>query len=619
MVLVDNINILKEAYPYTWRKFKDLEGSINVNLVQFEDTKKGDKTLYVEKDGKKVYLHSKYDPIRESEAILDEYKEVLNDTTVIFYGIGLGYHVDLFLKRYPNINYYIYEPIPEILNAYLSYKSIKKMSSSKLKDIVLGDDELDIRNFFSQFIDKSNKNILQISLNSHIKIFPDKYKKFIELFKETMKDKKSTVGTNLVFQKRWIINSMKNFGEVLSTPNIIIEKKDEFKNKPAVLVAAGPSLNEEIENLRYIKENGLAYIFSIGSAINTLIHHNIYPDAATTYDPGAFNQNVFKTIKEKDIVEVPMIFGSSVGFETIEDYPGRKYHILTSQDSVSNYYLKDKDEKIFNIVQDASTIAVVTMQLLYKLGFNPIILVGQNLAYRGREQHSEGISYSNNLTDEEIEKSVRVKDVYGNEILTSEGFNSMRQQMEAYIRILPNVKVINTTKGGANIEGTEFIELKKIINMNLKESIVEEDWLNTRKTNYDKDYLENQANKMDKAYIRTLKINKDYNNILNKIEKSINNRKFSQTENLYIKLDKELRKIENNDYYKTFILPMNRVQYKILVDSIDSLNEEKDPYVKGKKIIESFKNFINICDRDIEMIKPIYEEMKENIDKFCSK
>lgn len=161
---------------------------------------------------------------------------------------------------------------------------------------------------------------------------------------------------------------MKNFGEVLNTPNILLEKKGEFKDKPAIIVAAGPSLNEEIENIRYIKENGLAYIFSVGSAVNTLVYHNIYPDAATTYDPGKFNQNVFTKIKEKEIKDIPMVFGSSVGYETLLNYPGKKYHMITSQDSVSNYYLRNENNKPIDMVYDAPTIAVVTLQLLYELG-----------------------------------------------------------------------------------------------------------------------------------------------------------------------------------------------------------------------------------------------------------
>ena len=126
----------------------------------------------------------------------------------------------------------------------------------------------------------------------------------------------------------------------------------------------------------------------------------------------------------------------------------------------------------------------------------------------------------------------------------------MRQQMEQYIKILHNVKVINTTKGGAHIEGTDFIELKIVIDKYLKEKVVEDNWLEGNKTKYDREYLETQSKKMDIAYKRALKLIDDYYDTLNKIERLIGNKNFNQAEKTYIKLDKVLRKIENNDFSK---------------------------------------------------------------------
>lgn len=611
MILIDNINILKESYPGAWEKLKQYEDEENRLISEIEETRRGDKTLSINKGDSKSYLHSKYDPLREAETIVDSYKDLEEDTNIIFYGAGLGYHIKLILEKYPNIKYYIYEPIPELMYGLLTNVNLRNLQRNRLMGLNVGLEGM--VQSISRFVDLNRDNLKIIELPSHKQNFPDEYSQFNGIFLDTIKGKRSSLATNYSFQKRWIMNSMKNFGEILSTPNIIIEKKDVFKNKPAILVAAGPSLNDEIENLKYIKENGLAYIFSVGSAINTLIHHDIYPDAATTYDPTIKNQIVFEMTKEKGIKEIPMIFGSSVGYETLENYLGNKCHMITSQDTVSGYYLKDGGNKTINIIQDAPSIAVVTVQLLHELGFSNIILVGQNLGYRGKERYSEGIAYSSELTEEEVDKGIWVEDVYGNEILTSEGFNSMRQQMESYIKNLPNISVINTTKGGASIEGTEFIELKDLIDNNLKEKSVERDWLDGNKTSYNKGYLESQSRKMDKAYDRALKINKEYNNTLDRIDRLINNRNFGQAEKMYTRLDKELRKIEKNDFYKVFILPMNRVQYKILADSIDSLNGERDSYEKGKRIIESFRRFMDICVEDIEVIDSIYVEMKEVI------
>lgn len=612
-MLTDNAMYLRDRFPLLYNAIKNREIDNNITL---EDTRDGNKTLQIKtKEGRELYFHSKYGPIREAQAIIDKFeeKETIDENShVIFYGLGLGYHIDIFTERYPHVEISLYEPSVEVFNYFLDNNSLKGYSRN-LKTIQCEFDDYSMEQFLSELTKTSDKKTIIMDLPIYERAFPEKHSKFFNRLKEVVKGTRSSLHTNLAFQKRWIINSMKNFGEVLSTPNILLEKKGQFEGKPAILVAAGPSLNDEIENIRYIKENGLAYIFSVGSAINTLIHHDIYPDAATTYDPTERNQIVFEKVKEKGIKDIPMIFGTSVGYETLEDYKGKKYHMITSQDTVANYFLKDKDNKSVAIVQDAPSIAVVTLQLLYNLGFGQIILVGQNLAYKGKARHSEGIHYSSEVTEEESEKGIWVKDVYGNEVLTDEGFNRMRQQIEHYIRNLPNINVVNTTKDGAHIEGTEFIELKEIMDKNLKGKIVEDDWLDGDPTHYDKEYLGVQVRKMDRAKEKALDNNKEYNRILNQIDKNLNNRNFNQAEKLYIKLDKQLRKIENNDFYKTFILPMNRVQYKILAESIDSLNSMKDPYEKGKRTVESFRKFIEICIVDIDIIESTYEEMEETI------
>lgn len=615
MSLVKNRKILKQRFPDTWNILNEIEEDTEQNFLQIEETRRGNKTLFINKDGKTTYFHSQYNPLREADAIVDEYKDVKEDTNVIFYGTGLGYHIDSFLEKYPNVNYCIYEPIPELLYTYLSYKPIKDLPSKNLMSIVMGIEEQKITKLLKQFINKNRGNILLVELPIHKQIFSQEYENFLSLFKRMIKSKRSKLHTDYAFQKRWIINSMKNFSDVISTPNIIMGNKENFKGKPAILVAAGPSLNEEIENIRYIKENGLAYIFSVGSAINTLIYHDIYPDCICTYDPKETNQKVIAKVKEKGISDIPMIFGSSVGYETLEEYPGEKYHMLTSQDTVANYFLRTVDNEKIDMVLDAPSIAVVTMQLLYTLGFGPIVLVGQNLAYRGKERHSEGVYYSSEVTEKEMDNGIWVKDVYDNEVLTNEGFNSMREQMELYIKEFPNLEVINTTKDGAHIEGTTFMKLDKVMNKYLDAKVYEENWLKEMETNYNKEYLKDQLEKMDRAYNRALKLTDEYYDILNKIDRTINNRNFKQNEKMYIKLDKTLGKIERNDFFKTFILPMNRVQYKILADSIDSFNEEKNPIVKGKRIVGGFKKFMDICKNDIDIVEPIYKEMKEKIVK----
>ncbi|WMJ78640.1 MULTISPECIES: motility associated factor glycosyltransferase family protein [unclassified Sedimentibacter] len=622
-MLEDNIIYLKKNYPNLYEEIEKTEAKNFQSNISIEHTKNNQETIKIKKDERDFYLHSKYNPLREAEAIISklEEKESIDDNShVVFYGLGLGYHIDIFTKRHPNTSFSLYEPSVEVFHKFLEKINFRKLSSDKLEIIQCEFEPKSEDVFLRALINKTNKKFIIMDLPIYENVFEEQYNKFFSKFKELIKSKRENMHINYAYQKRWIVNSMKNLKEVLSTPNIVSEKTGAFKNKTAILAAAGPSLNEEIENLRYIKDNGLAYIFSVGSAINTLIYNGIYPHAACTIDPSVKNQMVHEIIKEKGINEIPMIFGSSVGYETLENYPGNKYHMITSQDAVSLYYLKNNDGSAVNIVHDAPTVAAITLQLLFILGFDKIILVGQNLGYRDKRRYSAGISYINDeISDKELESAVWAKDVYGNDILTTDVFNLMRRQIESYIKQYPSTSVINSTKGGAKIEGAEFIELEEIIKRYLNEKIVEKNWLEVKNIEYDKEYLKNQSANMDKSHRSALKINKEYREILNKIEKTINIRRYTQVQNLYVKLDKELKRIENNSFYKTFILPMNRVQYKILADSIESLNEEKDPYEQGKKVIKSFGNFIDICTNDIKMIEPIYDEMKDSINEFILK
>ena len=185
--------------------------------------------------------------------------------------------------------------------------------------------------------------------------------------------------------------------------------------------------------------------------------------------------------------------------------------------------------------------------------------------------------------------------------------------MELYIKGFPNINVINTTKGGAHIEGTSFIELKDIIDKDLNKKVVEKNWLEGNKTNYDKEHLKSQSEKMDKAYERALKLINEYYDVLSTIEKLINNQNFDQAERMYVKLDKVFGKIEKNDFFKTFILPMNRVYYKLLADSIDSLNEARNPIEKGRRILSGYRGFMRMCKRDVDRVEEVYGEMRETI------
>lgn len=615
MILVDNRNVLRMKDRELLNRLTAIENSDPSGNVIIEQAKTGVPTLKIAIDGKMQYVHSKYDPEKDVARFVSKFE---NETYkhVLFVGTGLGYHIKKYTEAHPDTKFSIYEPDEEVLLTYLTHVKLDALAVQNLVQIFTGTDTDDIRNKMHQLL-QSSKGILQIiTLPIYERIYGEQIDTIMKKTLEILKDKRSSLATNYSFQQRWTINSIKNFPTVLKTPNILHDiDKSAFEGEPAIIVAAGPSLNEEFENLRYIKEHGLAYIFSVGSSINALIEHGIYPDATCAYDPQALQYIVTKIIKDKELTEIPLIFGSSVGFETLTEYPGKMLHAIVSQDTVAPALLKHKDVDRLDYVNDAPSIAVITFQLLSKLKLGKIILVGQNLAYIDNKHYAKGIDYgtgTSEVTDEALAAALTTKDVNGEDVRTTEGFNRMRQQLEMYIAQSPHVEVINTTVGGAAIQGTVYKPLSEIIEQQLKDKVVPAQWAIVD-NNYDQTYVTNRLAKLNVEVKNLEKVIKNGLSIVERISQDVKLRKLSHLEKSYIQLDKEIDHIKGNQFYNAFIEPMIRVQIERFTQEVQSVRFDRNPFKKGEIIGREFHMFLAECSVNYNLAVALYEEMKTKI------
>ncbi|MBA2132317.1 motility associated factor glycosyltransferase family protein [Capillibacterium thermochitinicola] len=497
MILIDNLNFLTERFPQLWQAIKPLEGKV-FPALEVTTARNGMPTLKVEKDGKSLYLHSSYNPEAEAERFVDQFTGVEKYRHVFFFGVGLGYHVEAFMRKYPNLGFTIYEPVPEILVTYLASRPLANLPLKQLKNFYVEMEPSNRPILLQNFTDFSDGNVLFVALPSYEQAFPELTKEFLASFQRTLAAKRFNLNANATYQRKWTINSIRNFKHLLTTPNILREK-DRFQGIPALIVAAGPSLLDEIENLRLIKEKGLAYIFSAGSGLVPLLNNGIYPDAATSYDPNRFD-GVYQQVYEKQITEIPLIFGSTVGI-SIDKYPGPKAHMINSLDTVAPYYLRLKDGAELQTFHDSSTVSVVLVQLLKHLGFDPVIFVGQNLAFRGEYRYAGGIPYYKpEVTEKWRKKAILTEAVDGGQVYTLEDYNQMRSELERVITHHPEAEFINTTKGGAKIAGTTFIPLEQVIAERLTRRVVEPGWFPAATCEYDGEYLQQQHKKMEAEY-----------------------------------------------------------------------------------------------------------------------
>jgi hypothetical protein len=102
-------------------------------------------------------------------------------------------------------------------------------------------------------------------------------------------------------------------------------------------------------------------------------------------------------------------------------------------------------------------------KVLEYLGCNPIILIGQDLAFEGDATHAEGTKYGEKQDLAWAKDTREVEGNYVPTIRTTRVWEMFRKYYEHDIARF-NGKVINATEGGAKILGTELMTFQDTIN-----------------------------------------------------------------------------------------------------------------------------------------------------------
>ncbi|MCD9022311.1 motility associated factor glycosyltransferase family protein [Cohnella silvisoli] len=617
-MLAQNYRLLERKFPILVKAMQEVEEQCVAKPVHVVPSKSGVPTLYLEGIERPIYIHSQYDPIREAEGLVSQHEDVEDYDYILFYGVGLGYHVEAFMSKYPNKTVILYETNIPFFYHLLNSRTLEQLDLKNIQNIYLEADPNDIDHHMLSFIENLNGKLLVITLPVYERLFSDRTKFFLSRLKVIISHHTNTLQTNEVYEKLWTYNGGANFQSVLESPSILRDLKNVFVGKPVILVSAGPSLSEELDNLVQIKRDKTAYIFAVGSANKALISYGIYPDAVCSYDPITYNHVVFEDIIQQQIQSIPLIYGSSVGYETIRQYPGPKIHVVTGQDTAAFHYLNGKqllDDG--ELVGDQPSIAVIMAEVLCRLGIGELILVGQNLALRNKQYYSKGIHYEarpNQLTEEDNLRAIETDCVDGGKVLTFPELSLMRRALENIFNHHPNIKVINTTMGGAAIAGTQFIPLQHLMQQKLLNQIVKPKWYQIEYDGYDLQYANDRQVNMGKEH---LKLTKDLQAIIRKMRQmealmKVNNR--IRLLKMFPEFDKLFNRIFHNTFYKVYIQPMARIYYDGFNRSAGEIKEIHDPIIKTKKVLDVFGRYMYQCHTLLSLAEEVMNNVHQAID-----
>ena len=103
------------SYEKKYGKYENIEN--NKYEDKIETCKNGNITLKVNLDVRSVYLHSKYNPVKEAQKYYEDYEKVNYGSIILMFGFGLSYYVqELYNKVKTRGTIVIFEPDKEIFD-----------------------------------------------------------------------------------------------------------------------------------------------------------------------------------------------------------------------------------------------------------------------------------------------------------------------------------------------------------------------------------------------------------------------------------------------------------------------------------------------------------------------
>lgn len=397
-----------------------------------------------------LYVHSKFNPIRESEGIaIKNYKP--HHLHVLF-GYGLGYIADKLIKQFQ-----FNEPI--LIIDPLIDTGLLKVKEHHYKRLYLGNSsnpEL-LSNILSHLNSYSNKVCFIINPN-YDKLFTVELSQVLTLVRDAQVREIYNVNTINKFADQWQLNNLFNIKNVLADKSLAELKK--VYDCPIIVASSGPSLTKQIPLLKSNRDKFI--LICAGSTINVLLKYGIEPDYIVSVDGGLSNYNHFKDL----VLQYPkLIYATTNHYKIRNSFKSKGYAFIpTSFRTLKSYFLDNFKVDLTQVIGGGS-VAHYSLSIAKLMTTGPIALIGQDLAYTGGISHADGNKGKKRIKD--ITKKIIEVGAYYEEqgkVQTNDSFNTMIDTFEQMQLAEPHENtVFNCTEGGAKIALYEQISFKTFI------------------------------------------------------------------------------------------------------------------------------------------------------------
>lgn len=475
----------------------------------------------------------------------------------------------LFQSAHPKTIFYIIEPQPGFLKYIFSQFDFSLLHQYDIR--IFCDNFNDFPNFLEEIF--KTEDVLLIR---NIKLYGDfyyrnfeieRYKSFVNSVTSSVKHNLFKLGNSIEDSLIGLANNTYNM-RFLSRSLDFVKMKNLFVGIPAIIVAAGPSLEKNIRQIKAAQHTSV--ICAVDTIAERLIREGIIPHFIFAIERIHEVYEYFFEGKQYP-TETTLVVPPVVRPEIIEEFNGEI--VLPFRENIHEYRWFNR---MYNFSEEVYmpmglSVAHLAFGFAVHLGCAPIILTGQDLAHGEKSSHVSGTIYDEKSIEDSFSDYLETDGYYGGKVKTTQIWLDFKQLFELQIN-KHKLNVIDATEGGARILHTTQMTLKEAAEKYCNETLDVNNKIATIKR-----YEVNQQ-LVDNRYKEELTVLKEISNharSLLSMLKLININKYTSSKNLKQALDK---------MKKTDTLLQTAMKHPLYMHNLQSY------------FIQAFKKFNSITD-----------------------
>jgi hypothetical protein len=413
--------------------------------LQKAPTRSGHSTVQVSG----IPYHSPYDPVREVEKFYRDLRLEEADI-VLHFGWGLGYCGEILRKRLKaDARAVIFEPDEELFKLSLAESANAAAFQDSRFQFVVGPKVCQFFDDWGLGHCRETDQFLLIEWPAALREHAAMAETLRGRLRAHLRDRAANLLTHFRNGGMYFQNAIGNFAYQRDPDAGRLFGR--FRDIPLVIVSAGPSLDRNINELRGMEDR--CFILAVDTALRPLLAAGVMPHAVMIADPTELNATHIAGVMPESVY---LIAEQAVHISAFQAAAKRfVFGLGLFPDSLFAKFGLPK-----SCLGAWGSVATTALDFACRTGANPIIFTGQDFAYSwDRDYASHTIFHGRTFVVTQA-PTVPGRDIFGNEVRTTENFIGYRDYFVRRIKQSPGVHFINATEGGILDQAVEILPLR---------------------------------------------------------------------------------------------------------------------------------------------------------------